>query len=148
LPVWRRVDFGRLLLWGLGFLFLRWRGGTGFGPLLGERKTLRHVSPIHKAEKGVSAARQRRDLHCVRLANNSTACGFSVLRVEFRKAQHRGHGGRTLRAQRMRGEYWPSFPGLMRGLAFLIFAIRLPCRRSPILFPRRIRTRCFSARME
>ena len=45
-------------------------------------------------------------------------------------------------------ESWPSFPGLMPGLAFLIFAIRLPCRRSPISFPRRIRTRCSSARME
>jgi hypothetical protein len=104
LPVGRREDFGCLLLWGLGFLFLGWRGGTGFGPLLGERKTLRHVLTIHKAEKGVSAARQRRALHSVRLANNSTACSFSVLRAEFRKAQHRGHGGRTLRTQRMRGE--------------------------------------------
>jgi len=54
LPVGRRADFGRLLLWGLGFLFLGWRGGTGFGPLLGERKTLRHVLTIHKAEKGLA----------------------------------------------------------------------------------------------
>ena len=59
LPVGRRADFGRLLLWGLGFLFLGWRGGTGFGPLLGERKTLRHVLTIHKAEKGL--AQHRRD---------------------------------------------------------------------------------------
>jgi len=58
LPVGRRADFGCLLLWGLGFLFLGWRGGTGFGRLLGERKTLRHVLTIHKAEKGLAQDRR------------------------------------------------------------------------------------------
>jgi hypothetical protein len=43
----------------LDFFFLGWRGGTGLGWLLSERKTVRHVSGIHKAEKRSPRRSQR-----------------------------------------------------------------------------------------